>query len=139
MHLRVGLLTLVVLLTACGSGQTGLSDLDLDFDFDGALDQVRDCDALAGRLVSAVVSAAEKVDEVAAGREGPLPDAELAEVVSRISLSRYFSLAEQIGCNSLELRLQAVEQLRDVPGGSEVAEAVIGEVIDQIRSTQAGS
>jgi hypothetical protein len=128
----ISTLCTALLASACSSVQERIESLDFDFDLNAVLDEVRDCDALADRLVGLVERSADAVDELAARSGGRVPETTIRETVDKISVSRFFDLAEQIGCTGLEFRVKAIEDMADIatdtPSGASLIEEVLREL-----------
>ncbi|MDH3500551.1 MAG: hypothetical protein OEM97_10540 [Acidimicrobiia bacterium] len=121
-----------VLFTSCGSVQERVDAVDLDLDLDSLLDQVRDCDALSARLVDIVRSAARAVDDLAASTDGRVRETTIRETVDKLAVSKFFDLAERIGCTNLEFKLNAIEQLREVATETNAGERLLEEILNQM-------
>ena len=131
-------LSLMVVISACSSVQERIDALDFEFDLDAILDEVRNCDALSDRLVGLVARGADAVDDLSERTGGRVPETTIRETVDKISVSRFFDLAEQIGCTSLEFRLKAIEDMADIATDTPAGDSLIEEVLRELE-TQAGS
>lgn len=119
-------LAIAVVTTSCAAVQERAGDFDIDLD--SMLDEVRDCDRLVDRMVDAISAAAAAADELAAANDGIVPATRIGEIVERVAVSRWFDLAETLGCLRLEMQLQVLDELRDVapesPAGRDLLERI---------------
>lgn len=113
-------------------GAQGLRDRIQSIDIDETLAGLRDCDRLSDTFVGVVGTAADTIDELAANSEGTLPATEIRDYVDRIAVSRYFDIAERIGCLQVQQRLDTIDRLRgldtDTPEGADFLNEILRQV-----------
>jgi hypothetical protein len=134
MRILLALVALLVLTTSCATVQEQLAEVSFDVDLDALLDEVRDCDRLSEQLVGLVRTAADAADTLAANRNGRLPETTIRETVDKIAVSRFFGIAERIGCTQLEFRLRVIDDLRGIPTETPAGEDVIEEILRQLEA-----
>ena len=122
-----------VALSACATVQEQIDGLDVDID--AILEEVRDCDGLADRLVDLARTSAHAVDDLAARGQGRVPETTIRETVDKIAVSRFFELAERIGCTSLEFRIKAIEDLTDIATETESGQDLIDEILRDLEAS----
>lgn len=98
-------------------------------DLDAALDDLRDCEALADGFVAVVREAVARVDEV--GGAGSVATSDMSDIVDEVSVSKYYDLAEQLGCARLEAQVDLIDRLRTLDGDTGAGDAFLDEMIDQ--------
>ncbi len=134
---RVAAVVLAALcfLPACATASdtvAGLRDRIGDIDIDATLEGLRDCDKLSDTFVGLVQTAADALDGLSERTEGRVPETDIRDAVDGIAVSRYFDIAERIGCAELHQRLNTIDQLRqlnpDTPAGEEFLEEILREV-----------
>ncbi len=114
---RALVVALLVAAAACGGVEETVSGLrdrieSIEIEPEAVLESVRDCDRISTALVGAVRAVADQID--GAGGDGLIPATEIRELVDRIAVSRYYEIAERIGCARLALELDTLDRLRDV-------------------------
>jgi hypothetical protein len=131
----IGLIAVLLLTTGCAAAQEtaqGLRDKIADIDIDATLDDLRDCDKLSETFVGLVGTAADAVDGLAERTNGRVPETDIRNAVDTIAVSKYFGIAERIGCAEIQQRLNTVNQLReltpDTPAGEDFLEEILREV-----------
>ncbi len=132
-------IAVVTLLTigACSSVQEsaqGLRDRLSDLSVDSALEGLRDCDRLSSAFVGVVESAADTIDSLAERTDGRVPETQIRETVDNIAVSRYFDIAERIGCAQLQQRVDTLEQLRDIAPGTPAGADLLDEIVRQVEA-----
>lgn len=98
-------------------------------DLDAALDDLRDCAALADGFVGVVQEVVARVDEV--GGAGSVATSDLSDIVDEVSVSKYYQLAEQLGCARLEAQVDLVDRLRQLDGDTGAGDAFLDEMLSQ--------
>lgn len=123
-----------VILASCSAVQEQIDSLDFEFDLDAVLAQVRDCDALAEHLVDLVGRGAQALDDLATGSDRRIPETTVRETVDKITVSRFFDIAERIGCTSVEFRLKAIEDLRELTTESDAGRRLVDEILRELET-----
>lgn len=125
----------LVALSACAAAQEsvqGLRDRISGIDIDSALEGLRDCSRMSEGFVGVVQQAADAIDGLAETSNGRVPATDIRNAIDSIAVSRYFEIAERIGCAELQQRVTTLERLRDVapdtPAGSEFLDEIISQV-----------
>lgn len=119
------------MIVSCGGVNVDLpEEIGSDFDIDGLLEDLGDCDALSATFVAVVREAAEDLDELSERSGGRVPAAELTEKVDAIVDNAYFEVAERLGCNAVTQRVETIERLRDLSPDSNAGESLVDEVIE---------
>lgn len=122
-------------LAACGQVSLSLpEDIGADFDIDSVLDDVRDCDRLRDTFVEVVTEASDQLDELADQSGGRVSPPELREKVEAISVNRFFTIAEQLGCRRLQMQLDTVDQLRRLDPEGAAGEELIDAILEQVEA-----
>jgi uncharacterized protein YunC (DUF1805 family) len=137
---RVSFVALAILpmVVACGGVSIDLpEEIGSDFDFDGVIEDLRDCDTLSDAFVAVVREAADDLDRLAEGSGGRVPAGELAGKVDVIVDNAYFEVAERLGCNAVSQRIETIDRLRDLSPDSAAGEDLVDEVIRELEE-QAG-
>lgn len=121
------------MIVSCGSVSIDIPEgIGSDFDIDGILEDLGDCDALSATFVAVVREAAEDLDELSERSGGRVPAAALTDKVDAIVDNAYFEVAERLGCNAVSQRVETVERLRDLSPESDAGEGLVDEVISEL-------
>lgn len=119
------------MIASCGGVSIDLpEEIGSDFEIDGLLEDLGDCDALSETFVAVVREAAEDLDELSERSGGRVPAAELTEKVDAIVENSYFEVAERLGCNAVTQRVETIERLRELSPESTAGENLVDEVIE---------
>lgn len=131
--MRVLVMMTALLLVGCGEVTVNLpEEIGPDFDFDELLAEIKDCDRLSETFVSVVREAAEDIDELAEASGGRVQPGELAAKVDVIVQTRYFDLAERMGCNVVSQRVRTLERLRELSPQTQAGTDLVEDVIRDI-------
>lgn len=123
----------LVVLAGCGSVSVTLpEEIGSDFDLEATLDDLRDCEALGDTFVAVVREAAGDLDSLAEESSGSVPEARLAEKVDAVTATAYYELAERLGCDAVQQRLDTVDRLRDIDPSSAAGEELVTQVIRRL-------
>lgn len=104
-------------------------------DIEATLDGLRDCDRLSETFVGVVRTAADTIDNLAEKSEGRLPAVEIREFVDKIAVSRYFDIAESIGCLQVQQRLNTLDRLRGLEPETPAGTDFLNEILRQVESS----
>lgn len=124
---------LAAVLAGCG-GLALPEEIGTDFDLDGFLGELRDCDRLSETFVAVVREAAEDLDTVAERVGGLVPSQDIAAKVDLVSGTAYFEVAEKLGCAAVSHRLDTLDRLRGLNPESPAGESLVEEVIRELEN-----
>jgi hypothetical protein len=118
---------------ACSAIEQRIEGLEFEVDIDGVLDEVRDCDRLSARFIGVIRSAADAIDELSAANEGTVPATDIRETVDRIAVSRFYDIAEQLGCTRLQFQADMLDRLRELDPESAAADDLLEQLEGQLQ------
>ena len=128
----VGGLVFLVALVGCAGLDNATETLKQSIqgiDLDAALDDLRDCEALADTFIGVVRQAVQRVDDFEGA--GNIAAGDMADIVDEVSVSKYYDLAENLGCARVEAQVDLIDRLRALDGDTGAGDAFIDEMIDQ--------
>jgi len=125
----------VVAITLVGcSGLQGATDQLLervqDIDLDATLEDMTNCENLADAFVDLVKDTVDGIDAVATERGVDPPISDLREMVDELSVSRYYDIAERLGCSRLQAQLDLIDKLRSLEAGTSSGGDFLDEMVD---------
>lgn len=124
-------------MTACAGIETAVFDLQAtvdEIDLEGAVGSLTDCDELSDAFVNLVGATADRVDDLAESTGTQIPIGDLREIVDELAVSRYYDIAEQLGCAKLQMELSLVEKLIDLQADTNSGENFLDEVLEEVQS-----
>lgn len=128
-----------VLLTGCATSaaeaREKIKEKIDNISVEQVLEDLRDCDKLSDAFVGLVRTGADTVDQLAETTEGRVPETEIREVVDRVAANQFFAIAEKIGCNKLQSKLEVVDQLRGVNPTSPEGDDFLNEILREIEAS----
>jgi hypothetical protein len=110
-----------------------LMDRIQDIDLDATLEDMTDCENLADTFVGLVEDTVDGIDAVTAEQGVDPPIADLREIVDELSVSRYYDIAERLGCSRLQAQLGLIDKLRDLEAGTSGGDDFLEEMVDAAR------
>lgn len=124
---------LVVLVVGCAGLQGAtdqLMDRIQDIDLEATLEDMTDCENLADTFVGVVKDTVDDIDAVAAEQGVDPPISDLREMVDELSVSRYYDIAERLGCSRLQAQLDLIDKLRGLEAGTSSGDDFLEEMVD---------
>ena len=125
----------VLMLVGCSGLEGAAADLQArleGLDLETALEDLRDCDALSQAFLTVVREAVGRVDDF--DGSGEVGTSEMADIVDEVSVSRYYELAEGIGCARLQAQLDLVDQLRGIDADTPAGDLFLDEMLEQAQA-----
>lgn len=127
---RLAIICLMATVTACAGATITLPEgIDSDFDLEDVLEELRDCDRLSETFVAVVREAATELDDMAASEDGAIPTGVIAEKIDAIAASTYFDVAEGLGCNIVQQRVETLDRLGDLDPESAAGNDLVTDII----------
>ena len=131
---------LFVIVVATLAGCSGLEGATSDLrgrlegiDIEETISELTDCDAISEAFIAAVRESADSVDEFAESTETSLPVSDIRGIVDDLAVSRFYEIAEQLGCARLQMELQLVDRLLEIDADTASGDAFLDEVLEQVQ------